>query len=212
MSRTLIAEVVQAYGDAAVRLVAAGVDGVEIMAHDGHLVSQFLNPRINQRGDAYGGSFENRLRFISEIIEAVRGAIGDDVALGLRVSGADMDAEGLSRDETVDICASLDRFGEIDYFSVMLGAGTSYQTNIYCISNMAVEAGLVVAYAGAVKAVVSKPVLVSERINHPQAAEQIIADGTADLCGMTRAQICDPELANKARSGRSEDISGLYRL
>ena len=206
MPRSLIAEVTQAYGDAAARLAIAGVDGIEVMAHDGHLVSQFLNPRINLRRDEYGGSLDNRLRFVREIIESVRRRVGDALALGVRVSGADMDAEGLSGEETVEICAALDGLGEIDYYSVMIGAGTSYQTNIYAISNMAVETGLVAPYASAVKAVVSKPVLATERINHPRLAEQMIANGQADLCGMTRAQICDPELANKAQTGRSEDI------
>ena len=206
LPRALILALVEAYGQAAERLVAAGVDGIEVMAHDGHLVSQFLNPRVNRRDDDYGGSFENRTRFVRQIIGAVRRAVGSDAPLGVRVSGADMDADGLTGDETVAICRALDGLGEVDYFSVMLGAGSSYQSNSFAISDMAVEAGLVLPYAAAVKAAVSTPVLVTERINRPAEAERIIAEGQADLCGMTRAQICDPELANKAREGRDDDI------
>ena len=76
LPRALILALVEAYGQAAERLVAAGVDGIEVMAHDGHLVSQFLNPRVNRRGDDYGGSFENRTRFVRQIIGAVRRAPG----------------------------------------------------------------------------------------------------------------------------------------
>ena len=206
MPRAMILTLVEAYGQATERLVAAGVDGIEIMAHDGHLVSQFLNPRVNRRDDDYGGCLENRTRFLRQIIGAVRQAVGSDAPLGIRVSGADMDPEGLTGDETVAICSVLDGLGEVDYFSVMLGAGPSYQSSSFAISDMAVEAGLVLPYAAAVKAAVSTPVLVTERINLPAQAEQIIASGQADLCGMTRAQICDPDLANKAREGRTDDI------
>ncbi len=206
MPLPLIQEVVAAYGDAALRLRTAGMDGIEIMAHHGHLVSQFLNPRTNRRTDGYGGSFENRLRFLVEIIADVRAKIGDEPPLGLRIAGDEMGFQGLENAETVAIAAAIDRLGRIDYYNVIAGSCSSFDGGVHVVPPMAVEPGYVAPYAAAIKARVTKPVLVTGRINRPEVAERILAAGQADLCGMTRAQICDPELARKVIEGRAGDI------
>ena len=121
MSLALIREVVAACGDAAERMREAGFQGIEIMAHHGHLVSQFLNPRVNRRGDAYGGSAPARFRFLHEILEVVRGRIHDDMPLGVRICADEMDDEGLRPPETLSICRSIARTGLVDYLSVNLG-------------------------------------------------------------------------------------------
>ena len=206
MSGPLIREVVAAYGDAARRMVAAGLQGVEVMAHHGHLVSQFLNPRVNLRRDAYGGDFSGRLRFLVEILEDVRAKIGDGPPIGLRICGDEMDDTGLGPDETLAVAAEIGRLALADYFSVNAGSCGTARGGVHVVAPMAVAQGYIAPYAAAIRAAVSKPVLATGRINEPKVAERIIAEGQADLCGMTRAQICDPELANKARGGRVDDI------
>ncbi len=206
MSTALVRQVVAAYAAAARRFRQAGMDGIEIMAHHGHLVSQFLNPRTNRRGDAYGGNPENRLRFLAEIIAAVRSAIGDDPPIGLRISGDEMGNDGLTAEEAVAVCAAVDRLGEIDYYNVIAGSCSNFDGGIHVVPPMAIEPGYVAPYAARIRSQVTKPVLVTGRINRPEIAERIIREGQADLCGMTRAMICDPELANKALDGRLADI------
>ncbi len=204
MSRAMIAEVVEGYGAAAARMKAAGLDGVEIVASHGYLPAQFLNPRVNKRDDLYGGSDENRLRFLREIVEAIRGAVGGDFCVGMRISGDEKSHQGLTPEEVVAACAALD--GALDYFNVIAGSSATLAGSVHIVPPMTVEGGYVAPYAAAVKARVSKPVFVAGRINQPQIAEQVLATGQADMCGMTRAMICDPEMAEKAREGRIDDI------
>ena len=206
VSLALVRTLVEAYGDAAARMTAAGFQGIEIMAHHGHLVSQFLNPRINQRDDAYGGDFEGRLRFLREIAVNVRSKIRDDMPVGVRICGDEMDAIGLNLGETVAISRAIAASGLIDYLSVNLGSTSSPRGGTHAIAPMAMAAGYVGPYAGAIKAAVDLPVIATGRINEPQIAEEMLAQGQADLCGMTRAQLCDPELANKARRGDTKRI------
>ena len=204
-SRDLIREVVSGYGDGAIRMQKAGLDGVEIVASHGYLPAQFLNPRVNIRDDEYGGSFDNRLRFLREIISEIRSRVGDMV-IGMRISGDEKDPEGLHDEEAFAACEALDGDGELDYFNVIAGSSATLGGAIHIVPPMVVETGYVAPYAAAVKSRVTKPVFVAGRINQPQIAEQVLVSGQADVCGMTRAMICDPELGNKAREGRSDDI------
>jgi 2,4-dienoyl-CoA reductase-like NADH-dependent reductase (Old Yellow Enzyme family) len=206
MSTALVGEVIAAYGDAARRLRAAGMDGIEIMAHHGHLVSQFLNPRTNHRTDAYGGDARGRLRFLVEIVADVRAKIGEEPPLGLRIAGDELGFLGLTNAEAVEVCAAIDALGAVDYYNVVAGSCSSFDGGVHVVPPMAIEPGYVAPYAAAIKARVSKPVLVTGRINRPEVAERILEAGQADLCGMTRAMICDPELARKVAEDRIADI------
>ena len=204
-SRGLISDVVTGYGDGAFRMQEAGLDGIEIVASHGYLPAQFLNPRVNLRDDDYAGSFENRLRFLREVIAEIRSRVGDMV-IGMRISGDEKDPEGLKDEEAFAACEALDVDGELDYFNVIAGSSASLGGAIHIVPPMAVETGYVAPYAAAVKSRVSKPVFVAGRINQPQIAEQVLTSGQADVCGMTRAMICDPEIGNKAKAGRADDI------
>lgn len=204
-SKDLIEEVIAGYGDGAVRMKEAGLDGVEIVASHGYLPAQFLNPRLNLRDDGYGGELDDRLRFLREVIADIRAKVGDMV-IGMRISGDEKDNEGLKDEEAFEACEALNADGELDYYNVIAGTSSSLGGAIHIVPPMAIETGYVAPYAAAVKARVSKPVLVAGRINQPQIAEQVLGSGQADMCGMTRAMICDPEMANKAREGRSADI------
>jgi 2,4-dienoyl-CoA reductase-like NADH-dependent reductase (Old Yellow Enzyme family) len=201
-----IQDIVAAYGDAARRFEAAGLDGVEVLASMGYLISQFLNPRINRRDDQYGGGLENRLRLLRDVMVDIRAKTGPAMISGIRVSGDEKDFDGLHADEVEATCEVLDRDDNIDYFNIIAGSSASPAGWIHVFPPMAVEPGYVAPMAEAITKRVSKPVLVAGRINQPQIAERIIADGQAHMVGMARALIADPEFPAKAEAGRADDI------
>ena len=203
MTTDFVEEIVEAFGDGARRYQEAGYDGVEIIGTQGYLIAQFLNPRANHRTDRYGGSLSARLRVVHEIIDNVRAKCGD-FSLGLRISGDELDTEGLSEAEAVEIAAALT--GALDYLSVAGGTSTTLGGATHIVPPMAYEVGYLAGTAGAIRAKSNCPVMLTGRINQPQVAEQIIANGQADACGMTRAMICDPEMATKAKTERLDDI------
>ena len=204
MPPAMIREVVDGYAAAARRMREAGMDGAEIVASHGYLPAQFLSPQVNRRDDAYGGNFENRMRFLREVLEAVSAATGPGFAIGLRISG-DEHIEGGMRDaDSLEVIRALAPL--LDYVSVIAGTSASLGGAIHIVPPMFQRTGYVAPFAHAVKAAVDIPVMVAGRINQPQEAEAIIASGQADMCGMTRALICDPMMPAKAREGRADDI------
>ena len=206
MPRALVHEVIAGYGDAARRLQQAGVDGCEILCSMGYLLAQFLNPRVNLRNDEYGGSEEKRLRIVREILHEIRSKVGDEMVVGIRISGDERSPEGLSAEEALAICGALEDEAGLDYFNVIAGTSTTLGGSIHIVPPMVVDNAYLAPRAAALKARTRKPVFVGGRINQPQQAEAILAGGQADVCGMTRAMICDPEMPDKAARGRSEDI------
>jgi 2,4-dienoyl-CoA reductase-like NADH-dependent reductase (Old Yellow Enzyme family) len=204
LKRPMIRAIVNGYGDAAWRMEKAGLDGVEIVASHGYLPSQFLNPRVNLRDDDYGGDLDGRLRFLREVIADIRGRVNERFVVGLRISGTEADDKGLSQEESLE---SIIRVADsIDYVNITLGTSASLGGAIHIAPPMSSRTAYVAPYAASVKQRVGIPVFVAGRINQPQDAEVIIASGQADVCGMTRALICDPELPNKAVRGAAEDI------
>lgn len=204
MSDAMIHEVIDGYARGAGYLVEAGLDGVEFVASQGYLPAQFLNPRLNLREDAWGGSFENRLRFVTDSLTAIRAAIGD-ATLGMRISGDELEpAQGLTADEIAAICTELSP--QLDYISVVAGMSSSLGASVHIAAPMGVPAGYIAPYARCIKEATTLPVIATGRVNQPQIAEAVIASGDADLCGMTRAMICDPQMPSKALAGRTDDI------
>jgi 2,4-dienoyl-CoA reductase-like NADH-dependent reductase (Old Yellow Enzyme family) len=207
LSKRLIREIVAGYGDAARRMKTAGMDGCEIVASHGYLPAQFLNPRVNLRDDEYGGSMENRLRFLREVMADIRSKVGKDFVVGLRITGDEKDADSIEVSEVLQFCKMLDGDAvNLDYYNVVAGTSATLAGAVHIVPPMIVENAYVAPFAKAMKAVVSKPVFVAGRINQPQTAEQVIASGQADMCGMTRAMIADPDMPRKAEAGRSDDI------
>ena len=201
-----IAEVVTAYGSAAARFAAAGFEGAEIVGSHGYLPAQFLNPRTNLRGDGYGGDPERRLRFLREVIAAVREASDPGFVLGLRISIEEITPEGLTADDVLPALAALDAAGGLDYVSVVAGTSATLAGSDHIVPPMTQPNAYTATLAARAKAVVRIPVLVAGRINQPQEAETVLAAGQADACAMTRALISDPELPNKAAAGRLDEI------
>ncbi|MGC8470951.1 MAG: FAD-dependent oxidoreductase [Acidimicrobiales bacterium] len=206
MSEEMIAEIVASYGRAARRLQHAGLDGVEVVASHGYLPSQFLNPRVNRRDDGYGGSFENRLRFLREIVAAIGAETGDDFVVGVRISADELEEEGLPADESLAACIALDAADLVDYLSVTLGTSASLRGSDHIVPPMSEAVGYAIPYVARIKERVSVPVFAAGRINQPQDAERVLAAGYADAVIMNRALICDPTMPRLADEGRIDDI------
>ncbi len=206
MTNAMAWSLIDGYGDTAKRMATAGLDGVEILASQGTLPAQFLNPRLNFRNDEFGGSFDGRMRFLRELIDNARGKIGDGVVLGMRISGDEIGYDGLTPDLVIEAIVALDDDGVLDYVNVIAGTMADLEGSVHIVPPMAIETGYVAPYAATVKARVSMPVFVAGRINQPQISEQILGTGQADMCGMTRAMIADPEIVNKTQAGRLDDI------
>jgi mycofactocin system FadH/OYE family oxidoreductase 2 len=196
-----IKQIVASYADTAYRMRETGYDGVEISSAvgAGMLLVSFLSPLTNRRTDEYGGSLENRFRLHTEIIDAVRKAVGSDFVVGLRLVGDMLVDGGTTLDDTKVLAAKLEASGKVDYLSICAGRAGH-------IPAMHFPLGCFVHLAAGVKEVVNLPVICHGRINDPAQAEQILSDNQADLVGMARALICDPEWPNKAREGRLDEI------
>ena len=206
MSHELIQDVIAGFQAAAGRIKKAGLDGVEVVASHGYLVAQFFNPRVNIRTDSYGGSFENRLRFAREVLNAVRQGAGTDLAVGMRISGAENDHDGLDDSECAEIANALAGDGVLDYLNVTAGTSAGLTGSTHIVPPMTFETGYTAPLAAGVRAGLNIPVFVAGRINQPQIAEEILTKGQADMCGMTRAMIADPLMARKAETGNVDDI------
>lgn len=206
LSKRMITEIVSGYGDAAARLMSAGFDGCEIVASHGYLPAQFLNPNVNRREDSYGGGIENRLRFLREVALDIQSKTSPGFVIGLRITGEEHDSQSLEASDVLSTCQMLDSNGLIDYFNVVAGTSASLKGAVHIVPPMYFSGGYAAPFAAALKSVVTKPVFVAGRINQPQLAESLLASGQADMCAMTRALICDPEMPLKAAEGRVDDI------
>lgn len=200
----MIDEIVSGYAAAARRLHQAGIDGVEVVASHGYLPAQFLNPRVNRRTDGYNGALEQRLRFLREIIAAVRAATDAQFIIGLRISADERDSEGLTESESLEAVKSLQ--AQLDYVHIVAGTSASTSGAVHIVPPMAIAAAYLADAAATFKASLSIPLFVTGRINQPQEAELILARGQADVCGMTRALICDPLMPAKTLEGRADDV------
>ena len=206
MPLSLIEEIVAGYAAAARRVQIAGLDGVEIVASHGYLPAQFLNPRLNVRTDRYGGSLENRLRFLRDVIAAVRAEVGRDFVVGLRISIVEMEPAGITQDESLEALRELDEDETLDYVSVVAGSSATLAGSDHIVPPMTMPNAYTAPLAALAKGVVRVPVLVAGRVNQPQEAERIVESGQADAVAMTRALISDPLLPAKAMTGRAEEI------
>ncbi|WP_428555853.1 FAD-dependent oxidoreductase [Pseudomonas edaphica] len=204
LDQAMIDEIVSGYAAAARRLHQAGIDGVEVVASHGYLPAQFLNPRVNRRTDDYNGALEQRLRFLREIIAAVRAATDAQFIIGLRISADERDSEGLTESESLEAVQHLQT--QLDYVHIVAGTSASTGGAVHIVPPMAIAAAYLADAAATFKASLSIPLFVTGRINQPQEAELILARGQADVCGMTRALICDPLMPAKTLDGRAEDV------
>ncbi len=194
---------IDAYGRGAKLVKDSGLDGVDLHGTHGALISEFLSPLMNKRKDKWGGSFQNRMRFLEEVIKRVRENIGSDIALGMRLIAYERFEGGNTPKDGAEIARKLD--GTLDWITA--DQGYSPQQEAWQAVPMYVESGYNLEITDPIKAALknTKVCIVGKYVDATH-AESLIASGRADFVAMTRALIADPELPNKAMSGKLEEI------
>jgi mycofactocin system FadH/OYE family oxidoreductase 2 len=204
MTAADIDAIIEGYRLAARHARAGGLDGVEVHAlSHGYLLNQFLSPATNHRTDGFGGSVENRIRIVVEILQATRAEIGEDLVMGVRLNGDDGHEGGLGPDEWADIAARLEAAARLDYVSVSQG---TYLNRMLIYPTAPVAHGYQMAATRRVKQAVRAPVVGVGRIVTPEEAEAHLAAGDCDFVAMARALIADPEWVAKAERGEDASI------
>lgn len=199
--------VVQSFADAAERAWKARFDLVEIHAGHGYLLTNFLSPFTNDRTDEYGGSAENRVRLVLEIVEEVRRRVPRDFPVSVRLSVTDYEPGGITIEETVNLCVQLERLG-VDVIHASGGhhARMEWEVSSWDMPRQPHRWGW-----ERIKEAVSIPVIASGSLVTPEIAEEILASGSADFVSLGRAMLADPAWAEKARTGRTLEIVPCIR-
>ncbi|HOR12661.1 MAG TPA: FAD-dependent oxidoreductase, partial [Clostridia bacterium] len=191
--------------EAALRAQKAGYDGIELHGAHSYLITQFLSPYYNRRSDEYGGSFENRIRFLSEIIDSIRAALGRGFPISVRISGDEMtkEIEGtLTLEDGLEIGRFLVQKG-IDALNV--SNGNAFNPNANC-DPYSYTPGWKRHVAAAFKSALSIPVIATNTIKNPAFAEQLLEEGVSDFVALGRALLADAEFINKAQAGKEDEI------
>lgn len=209
MPRDLIFEIIDSYGKGAKLCKDCGFDMVQVHAAHGWLFSQFLSPVTNQRTDEFGGSLENRARFLLMALDEVRKAVGPRFPIEIRISGDDLTDVGLGMDDCVKV-AELVQY-KVDLFNV--SCGNHEDPDMFCRTHPSAfyKRGVNVYLAAEIKKHVNKPVACVGSLNDPAQMEEIIATGQADIVEIGRALLADPYLAKKALEGNADDITPCLR-
>lgn len=202
MTKTMIDEVIAGFADAAHRLEQWGLDGVEVHAAHSYLPHQFLSPAWNRRTDDYGGSFENRLRFLRETMAACQAATSDNFAVGVRVS-PDYQQGSLGPDDISRAVDALEQAKLIDFVDVSAG---NYTTDYKMIGGMHEPVGYEMATSAPITTRTRLPTIVTGRFRTLDDADLVIREGQADLVVITRGTIADPDLVNKYLDGRGTQV------
>ncbi|GLC29779.1 acetoacetate decarboxylase family protein [Clostridium omnivorum] len=208
LSTDEVKQLIQQFIDGAVRVQKAGCDGVELHAAHGYLLQQFLSPYTNKREDEYGGSFENRLRIVTEIIEGIRRKCGPDFPIGVRLSVEEfLDKTGVTEDyihiqDGVKIAMYLEKLG-IDFIDVSCGL---YETGTTCVEPISFPQGWRHDLILAVKSHVKIPVIGVSVIREPAVAEKFLEEGVEDFVSMGRSWLADEEWGRKVQEGREKEL------
>ncbi|MBF0224174.1 MAG: FAD-dependent oxidoreductase [Desulfobacterales bacterium] len=201
LSISEIKETINSFASAAQRVKKAGFDAVEVLAGTGYLISEFLSPLTNKRNDEYGGSFENRIRFALEIVDAIKKAIGEDFPLMIRMNGNDLMPGGIGAKELQKFAVTLEEKG-VDALCINVGWHEARVPQI--ITN--VPRGTYGYLSKEIKKIVNIPVIASHRINDPIIARDMISDEICDMVAMGRSLIADPYLPLKAKNNKDAEI------
>lgn len=193
------------YADAAERMQAGGMDGIELEAY-GHLLDQFWSPLTNHRDDAYGGSLDNRISFAQNVLRSVRKRVGPDFIVGIRMAVDELRPGGIDTATGLEILGRLEAEGLVDFVNVIRGyiASDAELSEVIPISGMRSAPHL--DFCREVKAVTSLPVLHSAKIDDISTARYAVESGALDLVGMTRSHIADPHIARKVAAGEEARI------
>ena len=200
-----IARVIADYADAAERVKAAGLDGLELECY-GHLIDQFWSPVTNRRDDEYGGSLDNRMRFGDAVLSAIRERVGKDFIVGVRMVCDEDIKGGIDRDEGLSIAGRLTGSGTIDFVNVIRGHIDSEEGLSHVIPGMGARSSPHLDFAGEVRASAKIATFHAARIQDVATARHAIESGKLDMVGMTRAHLADPHIARKIIEGRENEI------
>jgi 2,4-dienoyl-CoA reductase (NADPH2) len=202
MSAREVRQTIDDFAHSAVLARDAGYDGVEIMGSEGYLINQFLTKRVNRRTDEWGGSAEKRRRFAVEVVRRTRTAVGADFVIVYRMSLLDLVEDGQTWDETVALAREIEAAG-----ATLINTGIGWHEARVPTIVTSVPRGAFTWVTAKLRAEVSVPVIASNRINMPQAAEEILARGDADLVSMARPFLADPDWVRKAADDRADEIN-----
>ena len=180
----------------------AGYDGVEVMGSEGYLINQFVCRRTNHRDDEWGGSFENRIRFPVEVVRRIREAVGDDFLIIFRLSMIDLVEEGSTHEEVVALGRAIESAG-----ASLINTGIGWHEARVPTIVTSVPRAAFTEVTRRLKAELSVPLITTNRINMPEVAERVLAEGHADMVSMARPFLADPAWVTKAAEGRSEEIN-----
>ncbi|MEZ2223682.1 FAD-dependent oxidoreductase [Rhizobium sp. RCC_161_2] len=200
-----IERIIKDFADAAERMKAGGMDGVELEAY-GHLIDQFMSPVTNELDGPYGGSLENRMRFCLDVFSAMRKRVGDDFILGVRYTADECLPGGTDKAEGIEISRRLKESGLIDYLNIIRGHIDTDPglTDVIPIQGMASAPHL--DFAGEIRAATNFPTFHAAKIQDVATARHAIAAGKVDMVGMTRAHMTDPHIIRKIMEKREDDI------
>ena len=193
---------ITAYADAARRARDAGYDGVEVMGSEGYFINEFTAPRTNKRNDAWGGTPEKRMRFAVEIVRRVREACGPDFIIIYRLSLLDLVEDGNQWEEIVAQAKAVEAAG-----ATIINSGIGWHEARVPTIVTSVPRAAFVEVTAKLKPHVTVPLIASNRINMPEVAERILADGIADMVSLARPLLADPHWANKSRAGKPQSIN-----
>ena len=210
LTRDKMENIIAKHAEAAKKAKEFGFGMIMLHGAHGFLIHQFMSPTLNHRTDEYGGSFENRMRFPLEIIAAMRGAVGPKFPIEMRISGSEVYEGGYGVDYGCRIAEALDGFVDLIHVS----AGSHEDARVFTVTHpsMFLEDGVNVKYAAEIKKHVKKSkVATVGALSDPALLEEIIASGKADVVEIARGILCDPDLPNKAREGRADEIIPCVR-
>lgn len=209
MPREIIYEIVEAYGKAAKLCKEVGYDMVQVHAAHGWLFNQFLSPLFNHRKDEFGGSLENRARFLLLALDAVRKAVGPIFPIEIRLNGEDFQEGGLNLTDYIEVARMVN--DKVDLFNI--SCGNHEDPAMFCRThpNSFYPRGVNVYLSAEIKKYVTKPVACVGSLNDPEQMEEIIASGQADIVEIGRALVADPYIPKKALEGKEDDISPCLR-
>jgi 2,4-dienoyl-CoA reductase-like NADH-dependent reductase (Old Yellow Enzyme family) len=200
-----IDRIVGKYADAAERMQAGGMDGIEIESY-GHLFDQFWSPLTNRRTDEYGGSLENRLRFGWRVLTGIRERVGPDFIVGIRMAVDETVPGGIDTATGLEIVSRLEADGLVDFVNVIRGYIATEPQLIHVIPIHGMPSAPHLDFAGLVRSSTSLAVLHASKVDDVATARHAIRDGKVDLVGMTRAHLADPHIVRKIIDGREAEI------
>ena len=200
-----VERIIRDYADAAERMQQAGLDGIELEAY-GHLIDQLWSPLTNTLDTPYGGNFDNRMKFIGDLLDAIRLKVGKEFIVGVRYSADELSEHGISVEEGLRISHWLKDSGQVDFLNVIRGRVDSDAALADVIPIMGMPDAPHLDFAGSIRAETGLPTFHAARIADVSTARHAISAGKLDMVGMTRAHMADPHIVQKIREGREHDI------